>query len=188
MTNACEFPEVRANAFAAAFLMPEEGVRQFLRGLGKAEASRETLMAYAGEDEPAIGLHRRLASSQTLTLYDVVEIQHDFGVSFETALYRLQNLKVISEEERKGYEARKAQAREVGKVFGLTEDPEEMPGKSFKLAFLGMAFEAYRRDQITYAKLLNLAEMVDTREDQVERMLTWLGIEEEPEDHVYCPE
>ena len=32
--------EVRANVFAACFLMPDEGIRQFVAGLGKGNASR----------------------------------------------------------------------------------------------------------------------------------------------------
>jgi Zn-dependent peptidase ImmA (M78 family) len=36
-----DLPEVRANAFAAVFLLPEAGVREFLAGIGKGQPSRE---------------------------------------------------------------------------------------------------------------------------------------------------
>jgi Zn-dependent peptidase ImmA (M78 family) len=35
--------EMRANAFAASFLMPEDGVRQFVAGLGKGSRAARSL-------------------------------------------------------------------------------------------------------------------------------------------------
>ena len=62
--NREELPEVRANAFAAAFLMPEGGVRAFVRRLGKGEQSRSQLRAY---DETAVveGQRRRRRTRRT---------------------------------------------------------------------------------------------------------------------------
>ena len=48
--------------------------------------------------DPLFGHHRRLASSQVITLYDVVKLRTYFGISFEASLYRLRNLKFLSEE------------------------------------------------------------------------------------------
>ena len=101
ISNDRDLFEVRANAFAAAFLMPEEGVSQFLKNIGKgASTSRERLSAYTEQPDPdpLIGYYRRLASSQIITLYDVVKFCAYFGISFEAALYRLRNTKFLSEE------------------------------------------------------------------------------------------
>ena len=100
ISNDRDLFEVRANAFAAAFLMPEEGVSQFLKNIGKGASSRERLLAYTEQPDPdpLVGYYRRLASSQIITLYDVVKFCAYFGISFEAALYRLRNTKFLSEE------------------------------------------------------------------------------------------
>jgi len=77
--------EVRANAFAAAFLMPESGVRAFLRRLGKGEPSRSQLQVY-DEAEAVTGQKRTEAYSQDIQVYDVAHLAHHFGVSYEMAL------------------------------------------------------------------------------------------------------
>ena len=51
-----------------------------------------------------------------------------------------------------------------------------------------MAIEAYRRDEITCAKLLKLAGRVDVGSEEVEEILGWMGIEKESEDGIYYPE
>jgi len=62
--------EVRANSFAASFLMPEEGVRQFVAGLGKGSPSR----AYAEVFDEAGSVDvegRSEPGSQAVQLYAV---------------------------------------------------------------------------------------------------------------------
>ena len=187
-TNARDLQEVRANAFAAAFLMPEEGVRQFLRSIGKGEPSREKLLAYAEQAEPVIGLHRRMASSQVITLYDVIKIYTYFGASFETALYRLKNLRFLSDEAFDQLYQRKEEARQISNYLKMGVEEKKQHISNFDLNFLGMAIEAYRRDQITYNKLLKVAGMVHIGTGVVDQVLSLMNIEESPEDEVYCPE
>ena len=45
-SSAAQFIEKRANAFAAAFLMPAQGVSEFLRAIGKGEPSRRALSVF----------------------------------------------------------------------------------------------------------------------------------------------
>ncbi|HEY3491494.1 MAG TPA: XRE family transcriptional regulator, partial [Solirubrobacterales bacterium] len=93
-----EFSEVRANAFAAAILLPEEGVRVFLAGLGKGQPARERQDVFDGEG--SVAAESRLeASTQKVQLYDVVLLADHFGVSRTTALYRLRNLQLLKQEE-----------------------------------------------------------------------------------------
>ena len=97
--EASELVEVRANAFAAAFLMPETGVLRFLAGLGKGLASRMSAEVFS-EAQPIAARSRTEPQSQDLKGYDVALVAEHFGVSMQAMLYQLQNLRIISEEER----------------------------------------------------------------------------------------
>ncbi len=68
------------------------------------------------------------------------------------------------------------------------EAGREYPLSSFALNFMGMAIEAYRRDKITYRKLINLAEQVKFDSDVIDELLSRLGVEDNIEHHVYLPE
>ncbi|MCY3682411.1 MAG: hypothetical protein OXH16_13510 [Gemmatimonadetes bacterium] len=56
------------------------------------------------------------------------------------------------------------------------------------LNFLGMAIEAYRRDEITYRKLVNLAEQVKFDSDVIDEVLSHLGVEDDIEHGGYLPD
>lgn len=87
--------EVRANSFAASFLMPEEGVRQFVAGLGKGSPSRTYAEMF--DEAGSVDVEGRSEpGSQSVQLYDVVQLAHYFGVSRLAALYRLRNLRLVS--------------------------------------------------------------------------------------------
>ncbi len=68
------------------------------------------------------------------------------------------------------------------------EAGREYPFSNFVLNFMGMAIEAYRRDEITYTKLVNLAEQVKFDSDVIEELLSRLGVEDDIEHNVYLPE
>ena len=53
---------------------------------------------------------------------------------------------------------------------------------------MGMAIEAYRRDKITYRKLVNLAEQVKFDSEVIDQILSRLGVEDNIEHHVYLPD
>lgn len=212
ISNDRDLFEVRANAFAAAFLMPEEGVSQFLKNIGKGVSSRERLLAYpfllADNEQPdplelpddsfipLVGHHRRLASSQVITLYDVVKLYTYFGTSFEAALYRLRNTKFLSEEAFHELYQEKEKARRIAqylKIEGereipIDEERREHPFSNFALNFTGLAIEAYRRDKITYDKLINLAEQVKFDSVVIDEVLHCMGIKDDGEEDVHLPE
>jgi Zn-dependent peptidase ImmA (M78 family) len=95
-SDRADLPEVRANAFAAAFLMPEAGVREFLARVGKGQPSRERRAAF--DEERVVAAEARAEpGSQQLQLYDVVLLARHFGVSRLAALYRLRNLRLTSQ-------------------------------------------------------------------------------------------
>jgi Zn-dependent peptidase ImmA (M78 family) len=156
--NREELFEVRANAFAAAFLMPEGGVRAFVRRLGKGEQSRSQLRAY---DETAVvkGQRRREAHSQDIQVYDVAHLAHHFGVSYETALYRLLNLKLVTEEERAALAEQKEAGASIMRFLGPEPDAEAPGHKPLRHQLVLLAVEALRREVISRAKMRELCDL-----------------------------
>ena len=68
------------------------------------------------------------------------------------------------------------------------EEKREHPFNNFVLNFMGMAIEAYRRDEITYRKLVNLAKQVKFDSEVIDEVLSRLGVEDDIEHNVYLPE
>ncbi|MDE2953591.1 MAG: helix-turn-helix domain-containing protein [Gemmatimonadota bacterium] len=68
------------------------------------------------------------------------------------------------------------------------EENREHPFNNFVLNFMGMAIEAYRRDEITYRKLVNLAEQVKFDSEVIDQVLSRLGVEDDIEHGVYLPD
>ena len=68
------------------------------------------------------------------------------------------------------------------------EEKREHPFNNFVLNFMGMAIEAYRRHEITYRKLVNLAEQVKFGSEVIDQVLSRLGVEDDIEHHVYLPD
>lgn len=153
--------EVRANAFAAALLMPESGAREYLSSLGK-----------VGKDEK-------------IFLHDLALFAHHFGVSRPAALFRLQNLGLLSRKQ--AQQLREQNQAGLGRhVEQLLEIPDRDQDErdSFRLRFLGLALEAYRREEISRGKLRELADLVAFDEGEIERFLDRMGIEVSLEAHL----
>ena len=146
--------EVRANVFAANFLMPEDGVRQFVGALGKGSTSR--LHAEIFDESGVVPVDTRTAGgSQDLQIYDVVKLAHHFGVSVLSALYRLMNLRLITD---KQFEQMKqmdseGMSKQLAELLGLAEVSEEENISAFYRRYLVLALEAYRREKISRRKL-----------------------------------
>jgi Zn-dependent peptidase ImmA (M78 family)/DNA-binding XRE family transcriptional regulator len=176
--NREELFEVRANAFAAAFLMPEGGVRAFVRRLGKGEQSRSQLRAY---DETAVveGQRRREAHSQDIQAYDVAHLAHHFSVSYETALYRLLNLKLLTEEERARLADQKEAGTSIVRFLGPEPDAKAPGHKPFRHQLVLLGVEALRREVISRAKLRELCDLAQVQPGEFNALLA--TIEQEPE-------
>lgn len=170
--------EMRANAFAANFLMPEDGVRQFVAGLGKGKPSR----AFAEVFDEAGSLNvegRSEPGTQTLQLYDVVQLAHHFGVSRLSALFRFRNLRLVTEAEFEHLKAldEQGKGKQLAELLGLPE-PDHMEMRSeFKHRFLGLALEAFRRDELSRGKLRELVAMVGFAADDLDQLLEDAGID-----------
>ncbi len=184
-----ELLEVRANAFAASFLMPAEAVRQFVYALGKGRPSRMEAEVF-DEEAPIRARARAAPGSQDIQLYDVVQIAHHFGVSRIAACYRLKSLRLITglkldallEQDRAG------QGRELQVLLGLPEPDHEAKRNEFQHRFLGLAFEAFRREEISRAKVIELAAMVGVGATAVERAIEELGLDDDESANPLVPE
>ncbi|MDX2000532.1 MAG: ImmA/IrrE family metallo-endopeptidase [Thermoanaerobaculia bacterium] len=167
--------EVRANAFAAAFLLPEDGVRSCVEALGKGKPSRAYFEVF--DEEGSLDVEGRSESgSQTLQLYDVVQLARHFAVSRLSVLYRLRNLRLLTEGE---FDLLKqldqvGKGKEIESLLGY-EVPDRAPSE-FRHRFLGLALEAYRRDEISRAKLRELAGLVNLDTDGLDQLLDRVGL------------
>ena len=180
--------EVRANVFAANFLMPEEGVRQFMASLGKGSASRVHAEVY--DESGVVPIDSRTAGgSQDLQVYDVVKLAYHFGVSVLSALYRLLNLKLLTEKQFE--EIRKMDAdglsHSVAQLLGLAEIPADDHLRAFYRRYLVLALEAYRREKISRRKLIDLAASLGVDSSEVETVILNLGLDHEDEAEPLMP-
>ena len=101
--------EVRANAFAAAFLMPDLFVKSMLATLG----------VFQGQTE-------------RLTTVVVDYMRKQFGVSYDAMLWRLINLKIISINERNRLHIQSDEKKQVGS----TSPKDNLPERYKNLAFM----------------------------------------------------
>jgi Zn-dependent peptidase ImmA (M78 family)/DNA-binding XRE family transcriptional regulator len=189
--------EIRANAFAANFLMPEEGVWRFITALGKGAPSRRHAEVF-GDSVEVLGnsgvvrvLSRAEPRSQDIQLYDVVHLAHHFGVSRLAALYRLHNLGFVTEAELERLKAQEdaGRGKDVAALLGLPERDHEAARDEFRHRFLSLALEAVRQGAITRAKLQELVQMVDLGPEPLARLLCDMGLgDHEEEGDVLLPE
>lgn len=189
--------EVRANVFAANFLMPEEGVWQFVTALGKGAPSRRHAEVF-GDSVEVMGnrgavrvLSRTEPRSQDIQLYDVLHLAHHFGVSRLAALYRLHNLGFLTEAELERFKAQEEAGggKEVAALLCLSEPDHEVARDEFRHRFLSLALEANRQGLITRAKLYELVQMEGLGPEPLARLLRDIDFSDrEEEGDVLLPE
>lgn len=158
--------EVRANAFAAAFLMPDTAVRSFVAGLAKGRPSRMQAVVYDGDEALPVTARSR-PDSQRLHLHDIVLLAHHFIVSCPAILYRLNSLGLVTESERSAMADQHDSgiSRELGQLFGLAVPSETGERNQFQGRFVNLALEAYRREAITRRKLEELVRLANANGD-----------------------
>lgn len=160
--NAGELIEKRANAFAAAFLLPASGVSERLRRMDKGRPSRQSQIVYdVANDIAAEAEIRPRARSQAITFQDAGAIARHFGVSYESAVWRLKSLGYLGLAETESLIAQKDDSRRLARILKIRvaeEAPppddreQELPGQLARLAI-----EAYRRGEISQGRLRELA-------------------------------
>ena len=163
--NSSEMIERRANAFAAAFLMPGAGVYEALRNLNKGLPSRQEQTVFDVANDGRIDAELRSpARSQRINYKDIAMLAHHFGVSYQAALYRLKSLRYISQPESQELLEQDDVGRQYLKV--LFEDVDETGRRRYwnrdtRSEIAHLAIEAYRRGQISRGRVLELSEILD---------------------------
>lgn len=160
--------EVRANAFAAAFLLPRTGVWAFLNARSKAGPSVEEQTVYdpaAEADAVEVRAQRRSAPrSQVLTYEDIAALAHYYGVSYQAALYRLKSLAIVNEAQFTELRDKEHFGRSYLDMLQILNDldgrDERTPDREIVSQVIHLALEAYRRDEISQGKLRDLSSLL----------------------------
>lgn len=162
--------EVRANSFAANLLMPEAGVHAVLEALGKSKQG-QLLAETPVDDDRAIGIEARgTPAVSRIQMHHVVLLGSHFGVSRQVVLYRLRNLKLISDRELQELlsEERTGQGRQLEQLLDLPEADHAKERNRFRHRFLSLALEAYGRAAISRGKLEELfATLLEKKREEV---------------------
>lgn len=162
--NASELVEKRANSFASAFLAPTEGVMAFIRALDKGAPSRlEEVVFDVATNGRIEAQHRPIPGSQIITCQDAALLARHFGVSYQAAVYRLKSLSLVSQPECAKLLEREEQGRSFLSFLNLLEDFDEPENKErqerdLKSQIVQLAIEAYRREEISRGKLLDISK------------------------------
>lgn len=167
--NAKHVREQRANAFAAAFLIPEDGVRAFMHDLGKGRGSRRAGAVVDSVEEQVVrGEWRMPPGSQRVTYADVALLSRNFGVSYSAAVWRLRGLGIINAKVAEALLEQTDMARSYLREFQVYEPEgggnnapaEEHEDHDLKWQILPLALEAWRRDEISQGRLLEIGRLL----------------------------
>jgi len=161
--NARDLIEIRANAFASAFLMPEQGIANLLRSIGKGDESRVDLAVYDAFAECAVEAHyRQTATSQKISPASIAWIAHRFGVSYQAAVYRLQNLRYFKAKERDQLLKEASRGKAYLRILRLTKNNEVLDqNQELKAQVIHLAIEAFQREEISRGRLLDLSNLLE---------------------------
>ena len=168
--------EVRANAFASRFLLPEAGVQRYLHSLGKDTLGRtkgaslslhsERVSLAANEKRVRVDGRGRQGATP-ITACDVAQIACYFGVSRPLTVHALRNLRCVTEENLALLERRDAEgiSDRAQEVLNLRVIEMESGQDAFRCRLLGLAVEALSRqaiDEERFAEIVSLVEIMDT--------------------------
>ncbi len=169
--NSKDRSETRANAFAAAFLMPDGGVRSYLASLDKGLPSRQTQLVYDLTGSGGVEASGRSApGSQIIAYQDVASLARYFGVSYQAAAFRLQALNIVNQSERESLIAQEEFGNRYLRMLhfrqaidGPEPDAHQEDGQNKELVsqVAYLAIEAFQRDEISKGKLLELSKKLD---------------------------
>ena len=169
--NSADQVEKRANAFAAAFLMPRGGVYEVLQRLGKRSRGSPQQVIYDAASDGSIESEMRSPPrAQRVTCKDVVTVARRFGVSYRASVYRLRSLRYVSQAECANLLEREELGRDYLRVLGVREvQNQAVRAEDARTLYreLGteiatLAVEAYRREEISRGRLLELSELSGT--------------------------
>jgi Zn-dependent peptidase ImmA (M78 family)/DNA-binding XRE family transcriptional regulator len=178
--NVSDLVEKRANAFAAAFLMPADGIAEQLHRLRKGNPSRQHQVVFNPATDGKIEAEiRPRPGSQSITYQDVAELARHFRVSYEATTYRLKSLGHL-----KGSELNALiEQKDIGRRYIQLLKPEDESSVDNALSsscgfakdnelrhqLVRLATEAYRQGEISKGRLLELGKKLEIK--QAEELL-----------------
>jgi len=164
--NRRDVREVRANTFAAAFLIPRPGVLRFLTTRQKAPQSYDEQVYDPAieENRAAIEVRRRVpVGARKITYEDVAALAHNFCVSYQAAAYRLNSLRLVSRPELQELLEKEDFGREYLQLLKFDKDStiaDSRPDRELVSEVVHLAIEAYRRGEISKGKLRDLSSVL----------------------------
>jgi hypothetical protein len=174
-SNAGELAQIRAAAFAFAFLLPASGVRAWLARADKGQPSRRPLVAYSVADAGALRAEvRSTPGSQTLGFHDVAGMARTFGAPYQAVVHRLVALGFLSESDSSPLLRPKAVAAADRLLALRGEHPVDgVIGSSadVRVEIVDLAIDAYRRGAVDKAALSRIAHQVELPGLPAERLI-----------------
>ena len=168
--NSSELAEMRANAFASAFLMPSGGVMQWLNSIGKGHPSRLSRTTFNVANDSAMETEIRPRSgSQVVTCQDVAVLARRFSVSYDAAVWRLKNLGHINSAKAHTLLSQKEMAKRHIELLDKDNQPTH-PKQEFQNQLIWLAVEAFRREKISRGRLLEIGKKLEVEGKQLFEM------------------
>ena len=176
--GAPDFPEVRADAFASALLIPQYGLRRYVETLGKETLGRAgptVLSVFSeGDGRDKTGESRRVDGRQRrgrhpITVSDVLRTAHYYGTSPSVAAHRLRNLRLLTDRELDQLKTTLGSEKHTQIEAELALQAHEMDSLCSRLAAL--AASALLRGNIDTPRFNELADLAGVRVADRKRLL-----------------
>lgn len=159
--------ELRADAFAAAFLMPKEGVRRSLSRAADRAQAKEAAQSHSTR------------CSSPIRMLQLAAVAQAFDVSRRSALRRIHDLGLISASDHETLRDQDArgEGQPYSDLLGLfnpsaTDSRSESRGR-----LMGLACEAYRLERISRGKLNTIGRMVGVEPEAITHAVEFFGME-----------
>ena len=171
--NSSDLMEKRANAYAAAFLMPPGGVTEQLAQFDKGHPSRLARIIFDVANNSKIEAEiRARPGSQVVTYQDVAVLARHFGVSYEAAVWRLKSLNHISANETAVLMNQKDVGNKYIKLLGFRElldegAPLAASEQELRSQLMRLAIEAFRQEEISRGRLLEVGRKLAIDGDEL---------------------
>ena len=103
---------------------------------------------------------------------DIAMLAHRFAVSYQAALYRLKSLRHVSHGQSRELLEREEFGRQLLRELGMAGDVEESEPRDRELRseIAHLAIEAYRREEISRSRVLELSKMLGMNADVLLRL------------------
>ena len=164
-TNSSDLIEKRANAFAAALLLPSEGIEEMVRNLGKGHSSRNFQSVFDVARESSFDAEERQVV-QKITPQDVAIIARHFKVSYQATVYRLHSLRYLNAKEKEVLLALEDEGKQYLALIGFLPESEKSEKSSsskreLKTYISQLIIDAYRQEAISRGRFFELCKLIE---------------------------